>query len=86
MRKGQLKEVHNMTNQKIIRRKHRKLKRAVINGITYIASINMFICLFFYGMNGYTQFLVGAVVSWLWCLLYAIANGSFKPVARKVSK
>jgi len=66
-----------MKNPKI-RRKHRRLKSKVINGITFIAAAAMFIFIIYYGLSGYTPFIVGAVICWLWCLLYAWANGSFK--------
>lgn len=71
-----------MKNQKI-RRKHRKLKNKVVNGITYIATIMMFICLMYYALGGYTPFLFGAVGCLVWCMLYAWANDSFKPITRK---
>ena len=73
-----------MKNPKI-RRKHRQLKKAVINTITYIASIAMFILIAFYGLSGQTPYIIGAVACWLWCMIYAWANGSFNPVARKAS-
>lgn len=69
--------------QQKIRRKHRRIKSKIINAITYIAAIAMFIFIIYYGLGGYTPFLVGAVVCWLWCMLYAWANNIFAPVRRK---